>query len=684
MANSLKVFEVGSQTTVHQTLHGYSEGHRLLESSFMLPDEAARLMLRMSDLSGSRVVSGFDDYITGYPLSSIDAYVLAKTWYASELPRPGCVWTHSIVIPASVMSSIFSLTSVVNFFKRPTVSIDHVQYKQSLILDKSGSERSAFDRAQIDDEISLGSLFWAYYGLKRPIILTAKTSTEFESSILALWSQQWPKLRLQFTFCTGSLSARSIAGRPLNIQCVPTTSARDVLRETQDGDAKPLLLPSDDLAQSQSISPAVIDAMHGGGPFRHFLWAVTDDSSTAADFVPLVSVFEALGKPFAAKVLISLVAQFFPTPITAHRLKSVLFGNMPIGSLLGNENEQDILLSLATTNDYQSFDAEALSLRERGENLCRQNPESASWLLAELFRSSVNPLGEEVLAGLIAGMDLELARKVTAEHPQFLPSLFRANPSLASSSQLWVAGRDRKRELFESVVTQDRLAPVQIGGIVSALLESESDTFLREAFERWGQMAIFQALDWAEARGGKMSETCRRALAFHVPIVMDWVEETTRSPESLVAVAHVVAPYSHLIAKRDSAIWLQAFRNLRGNLKDGTYMCAFLLALAFRNAPPSPLELVAESFEPVHESAKEQRLSDEAWWLVEPLVPQLSWWKGWDKCERLRRGLVLAFVRYRWPASELRLRIKDNQLLKDLYRSAYEVEGGREFQRDME
>lgn len=96
---------------------------------------------------------------------------------------------------------------------------------------------------------------------------------------------------------------------------------------------------------------------------------------------------------------------------------------MATGTLFGNENEQDILFSLATTNDYQSFDAEALCLKERGENLCRQKPGSASWLLAELFRSSVNPLGEEVLAGLIAGMDLEVARKVTDEHPQFLPSL---------------------------------------------------------------------------------------------------------------------------------------------------------------------------------------------------------------------------------------------------------------------
>jgi hypothetical protein len=46
---------------IHQSLHGYSEGHRLIESSTKLPDEIARLVLRMSDLSGGSVFPGFED-----------------------------------------------------------------------------------------------------------------------------------------------------------------------------------------------------------------------------------------------------------------------------------------------------------------------------------------------------------------------------------------------------------------------------------------------------------------------------------------------------------------------------------------------------------------------------------------------------------------------------------------------
>jgi hypothetical protein len=96
----------------------------------------------------------------------------------------------------------------------------------------------------------------------------------------------------------------------------------------------------------------------------------------------------------------------------------------------------------------------------------------------------------------------------------------------------------------------------------------------------------------------------------------------------------------------------------------------------FSLSPPTPLDLVGASFERVHEAARTEHLSDRAWFVVEPFVPELSWFSNWDKCERLRRGLVSAFVRYRWSASELKLRIKDDQLLWDIGRSAKRIDGG--------
>ncbi len=78
-----------ASTSIHQAVHGYQDGHRLLSSSTPLGSEPARVMLVLSDMSGPSMQPGFDEYVTGYPLAGTDYFVFAKTWYAPEMRRPG-------------------------------------------------------------------------------------------------------------------------------------------------------------------------------------------------------------------------------------------------------------------------------------------------------------------------------------------------------------------------------------------------------------------------------------------------------------------------------------------------------------------------------------------------------------------------------------------------------------------
>jgi hypothetical protein len=139
-------------------------------------------------------------------------------------------------------------------------------------------------------------------------------------------------------------------------------------------------------------------------------------------------------------------------------------------------------------------------------------------------------------------------------------------------------------------------------------------------------------------------------------------------------------------------VWLSTFHEVQGTATEAEkdYLATFLLTLAFCNAPPAPLDLVAESYQRVHQAAWEERLSDEAWSIAEPFVPELSWPRNWDKCERLNRGLIAAFIRHRWPSSELR-RVKNyyprnssTDLMQQIFDSARDVRGGKELVRNVE
>jgi len=111
-----------SSIVVHQALHGYNDGHRLISSSLPLDATDARLMLVMSDLSGPGVKPSSDGYLTGYPLEKSGRYVLARTWAAPEMPRPGCVWTHSLIIENADLAKIKSAQALLDAFIRPTVT----------------------------------------------------------------------------------------------------------------------------------------------------------------------------------------------------------------------------------------------------------------------------------------------------------------------------------------------------------------------------------------------------------------------------------------------------------------------------------------------------------------------------------------------------------------------------------
>src|SRR2546423_675466 len=103
----------------HQALFGYREGHRLLQASRKFNSATERVLLMLTDMSGPRMVSGFEEYISGYPLPSEDFYALTKTWYAHEMKRPGCVWSHVILIRTEDLSQIGDAARLITLFKDP-------------------------------------------------------------------------------------------------------------------------------------------------------------------------------------------------------------------------------------------------------------------------------------------------------------------------------------------------------------------------------------------------------------------------------------------------------------------------------------------------------------------------------------------------------------------------------------
>ena len=217
-----------SSSVLHQVLHGYRDGHRLLAGSISIPPGVQQTMLVLSDLSGHGKVNRFDEYITAYPLNEIGYYALAKTWYAREMPRPGCVWTHTLLVPFAMLASVRNMRSFTNFFVRPADG-DFLSYSEP-VLSLSFDEESD-DRSSPTGISTAASLLFAIYGSPAaPVLVPVESPEAVENLFFEVWSQQWPRLRRSFTFCTGAIAGRRLGSRWFDLHAVPAKRLEEVHR----------------------------------------------------------------------------------------------------------------------------------------------------------------------------------------------------------------------------------------------------------------------------------------------------------------------------------------------------------------------------------------------------------------------------------------------------------------------
>ena len=119
-----------------QCLFGYDDGHRLLASSLPLGSEASPLT-ELSDLAPGTVFRGSEGYWTGVPAPALGRYVLMRTWPAPEMSRPGCVWTHALLIDLALLESLDDLSVLQKIPVRPGPVFNLSHYREPISVDKS-------------------------------------------------------------------------------------------------------------------------------------------------------------------------------------------------------------------------------------------------------------------------------------------------------------------------------------------------------------------------------------------------------------------------------------------------------------------------------------------------------------------------------------------------------------------
>jgi hypothetical protein len=310
-----------SELTLQQAVFGYRAGHNMLASSCPLSPDSRRMLARLTDASGPWPPSGFDSVITGTPLPDAPYYALFCTWPAPEMHRPGCVWSHVLLIELADLASFQNLATLKQLFKRPSI--------QS--TDSFGEPIKSFTEEQVvplplipDRSDTRRFLLELYSNPRTPAVFEAAREDIYSDLIFELWSQQWPRLRRNFRFSTGSFGDRSRGGPSFDLQIAPLGLPtrfwhKDESLELNDRNF------NDSGGFPSWIDTAVSDVWHGeNSVFRSFLNTFgADIKDPRAAFIPLTACFNSMivYSGVGWTDVLKFVGKSFPNPVDAIRLK---------------------------------------------------------------------------------------------------------------------------------------------------------------------------------------------------------------------------------------------------------------------------------------------------------------------------------------------------------------------------
>lgn len=189
---------------VEQLLFGYENGHKLLSSSLKSSLIQQKEVEILSDASGS---GKFEDYISCFPLSTDGYYVFSKTWYADEMERPGCVWTHMLLIKFEDIDYLAGRIDVKSLFHRPNGDFDI--YNNVISVNEKKVDVNTLNLYYI--------IYTLLYSEKSAIIESTKIEG-FEDSLLSIITKLPSELLRKLSICTYSLHNRYINNQVFSYQ----------------------------------------------------------------------------------------------------------------------------------------------------------------------------------------------------------------------------------------------------------------------------------------------------------------------------------------------------------------------------------------------------------------------------------------------------------------------------------
>jgi len=639
-----KLTSLRQNIKVHQALHGYVDGHREVAASHKLNTHDSKTMLILSDISSSGIHIEEGGYLTGYPLTDSGYYAIAKTWIAPEITRPGCVWTHTLLIDFADLANLRNARELLALFRRPILG-ELSGYSMPLTMDIASDEELNYKPELISTNSRqwLRQLLFALYDRPEKRVF-ATYSSEFDPTpvVLALWFQQWPRLRRAFCFCTSTTTDRSSDRVSFDLQLVPKEGGiRGQFPNAIDVADVPITNSWIDHAFDDFKCPKT-DSL------RLFLRRVGGDVTTGRHAFAELTIFHKLieeseFQPALFDEIITILDdESTISSVMAVRVIAITKAASQVKSL--NLRALDFLVRNLSLLDKEITLTQAENI---GYSIWTKNPAIFAGLI------DTDGAGNSVTTSTIASLSYaELIEGLQVATKLIVPVL-ALRPDIVMEPRLWQCDVNIRNAALNAVHSS---SSDKWPAIIRAMIISGVDDIVKPAFNCFSYSAVWQILIEALDKVKKVKPHAllpwlKYAMLDKGAVAQVLADSDIRMKNTLVTIARMTTPDS-IPNEFGKDPWLLATQDAKGNLdqSEEIYLMAYLFSRALGWTSRNSDDLISRSFDTVYCATLKNSINDDAWGLLNARLPDAGWFDSWDRCKRLRHAVSELFIHRNLPA----------------------------------
>lgn len=630
---------------IHQTLHGYNQGHNLLYSSINLPVEDEDYMKWKSDWTEYVPVVGDDaSYITTYRLPQSHYYVIAKSWYAPEMSRPGCVWTHSFILNFAEISRNFDFRGLLNLFRRPEKRL--AGYDEPLDVDNHETLNQTFAL----DVFSLKEIACLYKNLLQrthEFFLVENQSLSYQILILSILQYLPVEAIADLYICSGTSANPTGSNSEMNLAFSGSfgRNLHDIIEIEEN------LLDSFDIGYVYFANAIKKQDTKVDKILRTFSSDIGSDAHKLSTFGYLLYSLEN-PEGVSYQQILRLISNTFPCKDDGMKIKEAFLSDKVVELF----TTMDAFYLDLCVNDYQnSIDfCEKYPYSTVAQNVS-ENFEKFQFFLGKVVNlDSISLYGQQLLQYIANKINVEWQQKLFEGNWSLYLSLLNLNPSWLYNTY-WLDASKTRITILLSVFEKIDLS--QFGEWSSLMntilrLDVQLSYTIINALSTYYPDGVKDCLQYIQ-KGNNCTELCTFLCRKHIPSVILWMKTQHKySKECVFFITSIVSPTSHDVKSGGSQPWFNMLSAIQELDEERLYV--FLYQLSFNWTDRNASVMLKISFWKLYNLCANDRFSNANINTLASYFAVLPPWQWWDNCKKMRKGLVKAMKQVGYHRSDIK------------------------------